>query len=324
GQIKPIDPVKFFEDTSIVKATITTNMAKLFNNKTKTGIRFPATFTTTLENGNVIDEPILLETRGHFRKGYCYLPPLWVMFTSKTNPVMKPLGSLKLVSQCSITSSEQKYLLEEFMIYRIYNLFTNLSFRVRLLDLNIVDSAGKKKPITEYAFFLENDKALAKRNNCKNWKNYSLADVQIDRRQMTMVALFEYMIGNTDWSVWSRHNIRLLVSKIDSQQHFYSVPYDFDYSGFVNTYYATPSEGLNISSVRQRVYRGYPRTIEELEDVLNIFKNKKNDIYLLIDNFRLLNSRDKKTLTSYLDQFFDLINDREKVKYAFIQNARRD
>ncbi len=324
GQTKPVDPVKFFEDTAILKATITTNMAKIFNHKDKTGIRFPATFSTTLEDGTVVDEPITLETRGHFRKGYCYIPPLKVRFKSKNNTVMKPLGSLKLVNQCSIAAFSENYLLDEYLVYKIYNLFTNMSFRVRLLRLSITDSSGKKKPITEYAFFLEDDKQLAKRNHFKNWNKGNIGDQGTDRHQMTMVALFEYMIGNTDWSVLAGHNIKLLLSKTDSFQHFYPVPYDFDYSGFVNTNYATPDPRLNITNVRERVYRGYPRTMEELDDALQIFKNQKDNIYSLINNFQLLKPGNKKDLINYLYEFFDLINQPSKVKDAFIQNARRD
>jgi hypothetical protein len=171
---------------------------------------------------------------------------------------------------------------------------------------------------------MENEKDLASRNNCTDWKKDDIGDQGTDRHQMTTVALFEYMIGNTDWSVFAGHNIKLLLSKTDSFQHFYPVPYDFDYSGFVNTNYATPDPRLNISSVRERVYRGYPRTIEELDEALAVFKNQKNNMYSLINNFYLLNSRDKKDLAFYLDQFFDLINHPEQVKEAFIRNARRD
>jgi hypothetical protein len=324
AQTKQIDNVKFFEDTTILKATITTDMGKLFNHKNKTGVQFTARFLTTLEDGTVIDEPISMEERGHFRKGYCYIPPLKIKFKSKKTSVLKPLGSLKLVSQCSTSGLSETYLLDEFLVYKIYNLFTNLSFRVRLLNLNIVDSAGKKKPVTEYAFFLEDDKELAKRNYCKDWKKGSIGDQGTDRHQMTVVGLFEYMIGNTDWSVLVRHNIRLLLIEKDSFQHFYPVPYDFDYSGFVNTNYATPDPSLNISNVQERAYRGYPRTMEELVDALATFKNQKNSMYSLINNFELLNLRNKKDLINYLDEFFKLIDQPQNVRNAFIENARRN
>jgi hypothetical protein len=323
GQNPSIDKVKFFEDTTILSATITTDMKRLFNHKNKTGISLPGRFSTTLDGGTVVDEPISLQVRGHFRKGYCYIPPLTISFKSPQNKVMK-LGSLKLVSQCSTAAFSEVYLLKEFLVYKIYNLFTNLSFKVRLLNLNIVDSAAKKKPITEYAFFLEDDKELAKRNNCKDWKKSPIGDQNTDRHQMAMVSIFEYMIGNTDWSVLARHNIRLLVSTSNSVQQFYAVPYDFDYSGFVNTAYATPDPKLEISDVRERVYRGYPYTMEELEEVLTVFKNQKNNIYLLINNFPLLNLWNKKDMINYLDDFFDVISQANRIKNAFIDNARRD
>ncbi len=322
GQTKPIDPTKFFEDSSIIQATITTNIKNLFNGKNKKDTRYPARFAITLNDGSVIDEPISLESRGHFRKDYCYIPPLKVHFKSAKSPALSSLGSLKLVSQCSVSSYNRSFLLEEFLIYKIYNLITNLSFRVRLLDLNIVDEAGKKKPIHEYAFLLEDDKDLAKRNHSKEWKKPGIGDQATDRRQMTIVAIFEYMIGNTDWSVLALHNIRLLYSPSESGQHLYAVPYDFDFSGLINTNYATPDPRLNIKSVRERVYRGFPRTEDELEDILAVFKNQKNNIYSLIDNCTLLKPGDKNELFLYLDNFFKMISDPAQVKNTFIYNAR--
>lgn len=316
-----IDKVKFFEDTTILSATITTDMKGLFNHKNKTGISFPARFSTTLVDGTVVDEPMSLEVRGHFRKGYCYIPPLKVSFKSKENKMMKSLGSLKLVSQCSTAAFSESYLLSEFLIYKIYNLITNMSFRVRLLKLIITDSSGKKKPINEYAFLLEDDKDLAKRNNCKDWKKPDMNGQGIDRHQMIIVSIFEYMIGNTDWSVLAGHNIKLLLSKTDSFQHFYPVPYDFDYSGLVNTTYAVPDPRLNISTVRERLYRGYTPIMQELDEMLPIFKNQKNNIYSLIENFQLLNARDKKELINYIDEFFVLIDQPNRVKDIFIRNA---
>ena len=240
AQTKPVNSVKFFEDTSILKATIITDMRQLLNHKDKKGVHMPARFSSTFEDGTVIDQPISLETRGHFRKGYCFIPPLKVKFNADANGALKTLGSLKLVSQCSNAAYSETYLLDEFLVYKLYNLLTNMSFRVRLVNLNIVDSSGKKKPINEYAFFLEDDKDLAKRNNCKDWKEGSVHGQVVDRHQMIITSVFEYMIGNTDWSVLAAHNINLLLSKTDSFQHLYPVPYDFDYSGLVNTTYAVP------------------------------------------------------------------------------------
>jgi hypothetical protein len=196
-----------------------------------------------------------------------------------------------------------------------------MSFRVRLLNLNFIDSAGKKKPIAEHAFLTEDIKDMAKRNGCRNWKNRKLSAAEADRRQMTMMGIFEYMIGNTDWGVAVNHNTRYIISRKDSLARPYVVPYDFDYSGFVNTPYAIPDEKLGIENVRQRLYRGLPRTMEELNEVLDIYKKQKENIYSLIEKFDLLNTKSKKEIISYLDDFYDQINKPQKVKEIFIQNA---
>ena len=323
AQTNPVNSVKFFEDTSILKATITTNMRELLNHKDKKGVHIPARFASSFEDGTVIDQPISLETRGHFRKGYCYIPPLKVKFNADATGGLKTLGSLKLVSQCSNAAYSETYLLDEFLVYKLYNLLTNMSFRVRLVNLNIVDSSGKKKPINEYAFFLEDDKDLAKRNNCNDWKKDGVNGQIVDRHQMIITSVFEYMIGNTDWSVLAGHNINLLLSKTDSFQHLYPVPYDFDYSGLVNTTYAVPDPRLNIANVRERLYRGYTPTTDELNEIFISFKNQKNNMYSLVENFQLLKASDKKEFTSYLDEFFELIDDPYKVRDAFMQNASK-
>ncbi|MGN6531649.1 MAG: hypothetical protein ACTHK0_07840, partial [Ginsengibacter sp.] len=239
SQTAPFDKVKFFEDTSIIHATITTNMGMVFRKKDKPGLEFPANFSATLPDGNTINEPVILTVRGHFRREKCFLPPLTVDFKDKKTSVLKPLGSLKLVSQCYTSEIGEKYLLSEFLVYKIYNLLTDMSFRVRLLNLKLIDSSGKKKAVTEYAFLMEDIKNLAKRNNCTYLK------AKMDQRntnnyQMTMTAIFEYMIGNTDFGVSANHNTRLLLSKTDSTHKPFVVPYDFDFSGFVNTNYSIP------------------------------------------------------------------------------------
>jgi hypothetical protein len=199
-----------------------------------------------------------------------------------------------------------------------------MSFRVRLLNLTFVDSAGKKKSISEHAFLTEDIKDMAKRNGCRNWKHRQLSAAEADRKQMTIMAIFEYMIGNTDWGVAVNHNTRYIISRKDSLARPYVVPYDFDYSGFVNTPYAIPDEKLGIENVRQRVYRGLPRSMEELDEAFNIFKKQKDNIYGLIENFNLLTSKNKKDIISYLDDFYAQVNSPQKVKEIFIQNAISD
>ncbi|HEY1872215.1 MAG TPA: hypothetical protein VGG71_14230, partial [Chitinophagaceae bacterium] len=105
-----IDKSQFFQDTSMINATITTNLSQLY--KKKDGTQYPANFSATFSNGFSVNEPILLEIRGNFRKDYCYLPPLRVIFKSQKNSVLKPLGILKMVNQCMVNAIDEQYLLK--------------------------------------------------------------------------------------------------------------------------------------------------------------------------------------------------------------------
>lgn len=322
GQSLLIDKAQFFNDTSVLNATITTNMGKLLREK-KAGYQMQATFTSILTDGTAVNDSVLLEIRGHFRKDYCYLPPLKVDFKYQKSSILHKLGSLKLVSECNVSNIFDQYLLKEFLVYKMYNLITDMSFRVRLLNLNLAESGGKRKPINEHAFLLEDIKEVARRNSCIDWEKANLFEEDTQRDQMTLVAIFEYMIGNTDWGVPANHNTRLIVPEADSLGRPFVIPYDFDYSGLVSTGYGVPDEKLSIESVQQRLYRGFPRTMEELNKALDIFKQQKEKIYGLIKNFELLTPRSKKEMIGYLDSFFEQINKPDQVKYFFIKNARK-
>jgi hypothetical protein len=320
---KSVDKVKFFKDTSLINATLTFNIKKVLANKAKVGYIFPATFTCKLGDSLNINDRISIAVRGNFRRAYCYIPPIRLIYNDNPAAAFYSLKSLKLVNACMTTWQDDQNLLKEYMIYKIYNMITDRSFRARLLNLKYEDSSGKKKTITQHAFLLEDIKQVAKRNNCENWAGKKFGSEATDRRQTTIVSVFEYMIGNTDWSVPVRHNIKLLHSKSDSLSRPYVVPYDFDEAGFVNTTYAAPDERLGIESVRERLYRGFPRTMEELNGVLDIFNKQKANIYAAINTFSLFTSATKKELTDYLDQFYRTINDPSDVKATFITNARK-
>jgi hypothetical protein len=319
---KTVDKVKFFTDTSVINATLTFNIKKVIIKKEKEGYVFPATFACKLGDSLVINDQITAQVRGHFRRGFCYLPPLKLIYKNNPNAAFYKLKSLKLVSTCVPTWSDDQNLLKEYLAYKIYNLITDKSFRVRLLNLTYQDSAGKKKPIVQHAFLIEDIKELAKRNECTDWSDKKMGTEATDRKQMTIVAIFEYMIGNTDWSVPVAHNIRIIHTKTDSLTRPYAVPYDFDFSGLVNTSYSAPDPRLGIESVRTRVYRGFPRTMEELDEVLDIFQKQKANIYATVKDFNLLTKGTKNEVIDYLDDFYRTINNPSDVKSTFITNAR--
>ena len=320
GRAQVTDPVKFFESNDVLEAKLTMDIAKLVRNSAKPEY-LPATFSCKMGDDN-ISEQIRVIARGHVRKEVCYLPPVKLNFHNESSPKLNPLGSLKMVCTCFENSNGDQLLLKEYLVYKMYNLITEKSFRVRLMSLVYEDSNPKKKPYSGHAFLIESDKALGKRIECKELKNVRAHSEYTDRDQMTIFAIFQYMIGNTDFGVSANHNIILMQPK-DSTARPVVVPYDFDYAGIVDAYYAVPNEGLEIENVRQRLYRGFPRTLEELNSVLAIFNKQKEKIYSLVNNFDLLTEKNRKNITEYLDDFYKTINNSGQVKNIFIDQARK-
>ncbi len=324
AQKNSIDKTEFFKEESILDVTLEAYWSKLLKQKNKMGQITPARFITKLSDSSVVNEALNLQVRGHFRRDYCFVPPLKLVFKKTDSSRMHPLKSIKMVNTCRLNSGYQQYLLKEYLVYKMYNLLTEKSFRVRLLNINYKDSSEKKDAFSGYSFLIEDVKDMGKRDSCIEWTKGKIFTESTDRKQMTLVALFEYMIGNTDWSVPAPHNIKLIQLKEYPSSRPFAVPYDFDYSGVINTDYAVPDPLMNTETVTQRVYRGFSRTIEEINETLELFKQKKESIYALVNNFDLLTNGSKKNMINYLDGFFDLIGKPREVKSVFIDNARTE
>jgi hypothetical protein len=196
-----------------------------------------------------------------------------------------------------------------------------MSYRVRLAKITFTDSKGKRKPYTQHGFFIEDLDNLARRFDMKEYETPLGSQELSNREQMTLVAIFEYMLGNTDWSVPNSHNVKLIASKSGTERP-YPVPYDFDISGFVDPPYATIDERFNIETVRDRLYRGFPRTMEELQAAIKVFNDKKPAVYNVINGFALLDNRSKSWLNKFLDEFYKVINNPKDVQRLFIDEAR--
>ncbi|MEO6720390.1 MAG: hypothetical protein ABIN67_08485 [Ferruginibacter sp.] len=317
------DRVAFFNDTSVLNVDIITNTGRFFTSNTK-GYKMPGIIVANPTGETPTQERVQLQVRGKSRRELCHLLPLKLIFKDSTAHTKFPFKSVKLVNQCYASKDGKRYLLKEFLVYKLYNLITEQSFRVRLLTVNYKDSSGRKNTITAHGFLLEDVKDLAKRNNCKEWTKSKLRPESTHRRQMTMVALFQYMIGNTDWGVSENHNTNLIQYKDDSMSRPMVVPYDFDNAGIVNTSYAVPDERLGIKNVTERVYRGFPRTMEELSEVLNIFQQQKEKIYAAVNGFNLLDSRSRHDMIKYLDEFYYTIDRPKLVEFEFITHAREN
>ncbi|MBM3414915.1 MAG: hypothetical protein FJY20_00420 [Bacteroidetes bacterium] len=321
AKAQQVDSIKFFTDEQPVELTLTTDIRGL-QNESDQDVFQPATAKMKFPDGTEIEEPVQVGARGKFRRGYCRIPPIMMQFRNASSPRFASLGKLKLVIACGAATADEELLLKEFLVYKIYNQLTDMSFRVRLMKTTYNDSRGKIKSFTQYAFMLEDDGDMARRNGCKKRTHGQVLTESTDRATMTMVAIFEYMIGNTDWSVPNDHNIELIFSRENPALLPFSVPYDFDYCGLVDASYAIPNEIIGTEKVTERVYRGFPRKMDELQTVLDAFRAKKETIRSLVKNFTLLGERVRNNMIRYLDDFFQMIENRSEVKSVFIDNAR--
>lgn len=319
-----INKVKFFADDALINATIECNWSKVIKEKNKEGREYPARFISQLPENLSVNEPVELEVRGHFRRGECYLPPLKLGFKKSPGSQMHSLKSLKLVSTCKTNAASEQYVLKEFLCYKMYNILTDKSFRVRLMKVDYKDSSSNKSVFQGHAFVIEDLKDMAKRNNCRDFSMYQIPPETAERKQTTLMNLFQYMIGNTDWAVSTNHNIRLIQSLDDTTSRPYTVAYDLDWSGIVSTDYAVPAEMLGTESVKERVYRGFPRSLEELNETIAIFNQQKDKIFATVNGLEPLSAKNKKGMIDYLEDFYKIINDPRQVKSIFIDNARVD
>jgi hypothetical protein len=321
AQKTPINRQLFFTDENVIEVTLTTDLKKIKTDK-KVPTWQPANITMGFEDSTIIKEEIRIEPRGEYRKNNCEIASLMFDFKTPTSPKLSPLKKLKMVAGCRTVSVDEEYLLKEYLVYKIYNIISIMSFKVRLLHINFKDSKQKVKAYSQYAFLIEDMSDMSSRNNCREVKKRQFQQEATNRRHMTLVGLFQYMIGNTDWSVPKYHNIKLMVPKNDTFALPYTIPYDFDYCGLVDATYAVPNEELGIRSVRDRLYRGFERSQDELDEAVNIFKERKGRIMLTINSFTLLSEKTRKNMASYLEDFYKTIDNKRTVKSAFISNAR--
>lgn len=327
AQTLVVDKKKFFTDEKLIEMTLVSDFRKLINNKIRKDYADyyqPATITCLFPDSTVITEQVEIRPRGKYRRLECYMPSIMVDFKTSGVSSLDKLGRLKLVWPCSQGGYDDQMILKEYLVYKIYNLLSEKSFRVRLVKMSNRDINEKIKPHKFYAFFIEDVDDMARRNNCVEVEPYMPQTESTDRDQTTLVALFQYMIANTDWAVPIYQNIKLILSKKDSTSAPFVVPYDFDYCGLVNAKYAIPTPELGITSVTERLYFGFPRTMAELKAAIEIFERKRPEIDSLITNMDELNTDHKKEMHRFIDDFFETIKKEKNVRDIFITNARRN
>ncbi len=302
-----------FSEEAVLKLTITGAVNKLIQDRSDAAKTYPVALSYEGPGG---EEAISLKmkTRGNFRRtqGNCTYPPLSLDFTGQTvtTGLFADKKKLKLVMPCR----GDDYVVREYLVYKLHNLFGPKSFRVRMVNIQFREEGNPKKDFTANGYLLEEDEAMAARNEAALITKKMMRPENTAPRDFVRMALFEYMIGNTDWSVQYLHNVRLLA--IPGEKPV-PVPYDFDHSGLVNAPYAKPSEALGMRSVTERRYRGYCMPDESLiSEILVEFSGREAEIMATVDRQAWKEKNSAEEIKKYLGGFFEIIRNEKKWKEA--------
>ena len=306
-QLQPPKPL--FASNEPLRITIKGPILDIARNRSEG--RQPGTLTVAGSNEALA---VTLSARGLTRRqgDICQFPPLWVRFpTPPTGTVFAGQKSLKLVTHCRPSASFQQHVLLEYAAYTMFNALTPASFRVRLATIDYVDDSGRSV-ISRYGFVIEDLGDVARRNGMQEAKLPSrISATSLEPNAAAINALYQHMLANHDWSMRAGppgdeccHNFKLISPARGVAAGVVPVPYDFDYSGFVNAPYATPPDILKLSSVRQRKYRGYCNFNNQLLSAAVRFQAARPAMLAALGSTPGLDARSIRSATAFLDGFY--------------------
>lgn len=271
--------------------------------------------------GSAIDVDV--RVRGISRLRVCKFPPLRLDFSGSdtADTVFSGQKKLKLVTHCKGSADYEQNVLEEYAAYRIFNVLSDVSFRTRLARIRYIDTDDPgSTELVRQAFFIESDRALAKRNGGSIIDTRRVIKNYLDETQTALAYIFQYLIGNTDWSLVRAfdddtccHNGLLVAIR---ERHFY-VPYDFDLSGLVNARYAKPDPSLRMRRVTRRRYRGYCMPGEAIREALRTVLSRHDDVMRVIEELPRLSEKDIQSRARYLEGFFEAAVNEDKLLREF-------
>lgn len=261
-----------------------------------------------------------IRPRGKSRLAYCHFPPLKIDFSESLLRVtnLSSFEKVKMVTKCRSPQVYQEYVLTEFLIYKLYNVVTPMSFRARLARITFVDIGPNQEEWTDLGFILEETDAIAQRLGLEETEKIA---TRIEPDHALYLSMFQYMIGNTDWHVPSGHNVKFFRDPDQEEYSSFIIPYDFDVCGMVKANYALPRSELKQTRIRDRRFIGFTPTYEKLEEVIAFYQEHRSDFYRILSDFEYLSEKKKKDLEKYLDRFYATLEDPERVRRVFIQDC---
>ena len=125
---------------------------------------YPARIEYRDETGTTVELELTVERRGIKRQEACKFPPIRLRFDKQSvkGTVFRGEKSLKMVTHCEKSKRFDQYYILEMLAYRMYNMLTDYSFRVRLVNMTYVYT-DRNETTNSYAVFIEHKDRLGKR-----------------------------------------------------------------------------------------------------------------------------------------------------------------
>jgi hypothetical protein len=326
---EPRSPDPLFLDTEVLEVRLTAPINTLLA-KRPVDEELPGSFEFVNEAGDAVKLDVKIRTRGRFRRDEdnCVFPPIRLNFkASETKGTLfHKQNKVKLVTHCESSSKYEEALFSEYAAYRLLNVITDQSFRVRLLKITYIDSDENKADSTQYAFIIEHRDRLAKRMDKSVLEIPTTSSRALDPEYSSLVWLFQYMIGNTDFSPLRSakgemccHNHVLFANE---GEKIWSIPYDFDQSGLVDAPYALPAPQFRIRSVRQRLYRGRCVHNDYIGTAVARYQEQRESIMSVFDEIDMASERNIKKMKAYVEKFYDVLDSERRVENEFIKSCK--
>jgi hypothetical protein len=274
-----------------------------------------------VDGGSMVTLPARVRARGVSRFRICDLiPPLWVDFNGAGQRAFDGIHRFKLVMPCKAAPEFERYVIEEYNLYRLHSLMTPVTHLTRMILLTVVDSASKKAEFTKYAFAVEDVEELAARLGAKRSTLTGATVDHLQTHQTALIGVLEYMIGNTDFSISALHNVDLVAMN----GNLYPIATDFDQAGVIAPPYAKPDPRLGIKSVRERVYRGLCLPADTIARVLADLREKRPAITALYtdDIGKLIGGNGASESIKWFDDFYSDVSNPSAVKSQILDKCR--
>ena len=291
----------------------------------------PGKLSYVAEDGNTVELDVGIRTRGNFRRreDVCPFPPLRLNFKKKQvkGTVFDGQDKIKLVTHCNPSSYiYEQAVVAEYLAYRVLNLLTDFSFRVRLIRVEYAH-ADDDKGFETFAFMIEHARRLAKRTGIPELEVDKTDFSNLDWQHQNLMSVYQFFLGNTDFSPVRVsgnndccHNYALFGNP--DELPYFAVPYDFDMSGFVNPPHAAPNPALKIDSVRDRLYRGRCSTNDFLPGSFETFMERRQEITDLVNGQEELGARTRRDLMKFIDGFYRTISSERRTSREIIRRCR--